>query len=129
MGSLLKILKALSAKISQSWVDGSSNDLTQLTLGVDRDSGELVSLASEQNDAVKLMIECAISEAHRAGRKIGLCRQAPSDPPEFDDALLEKNISSILVSPDSFAAVKQQVAASEAARRKGFGNALSKVNA
>lgn len=91
-----------------------SNDLTQLTLGVDRDSGELASLFSEQNDAVKWMIDRAIAEAHRAGRKIGLCGQAPSDHPEFADFLVGSKISSISVSPDSFAAVKRQVAASEA---------------
>ncbi|SOC85678.1 phosphoenolpyruvate synthase [Ensifer adhaerens] len=93
-----------------------SNDLTQLTLGVDRDSGDLASLFSEQNDAVKWMIDRAISEAHRTGRKIGLCGQAPSDHPEFADFLVGCGISSISVSPDSFVAVKQQVAESERIR-------------
>jgi pyruvate, water dikinase len=90
-----------------------SNDLTQLTLGVDRDSGELANLFSEQNDAVKWMIEHVIAEAHRAGRKIGLCGQAPSDHPEFADFLVGCGISSISVTPDSFMAVKKQVAESE----------------
>jgi pyruvate, water dikinase len=94
-----------------------SNDLTQLTLGVDRDSGELAPLFDEQNDAVKWMIDRVIVEAHKAGRKIGLCGQAPSDHPEFADFLVGCGISSISVSPDSFVAVKQQVAASEKVRQ------------
>ena len=93
-----------------------SNDLTQLTLGVDRDSGELADLFSEQNEAVKWMIAHVIEEAHKAGRKIGLCGQAPSDHPRFADFLVGCSISSISVSPDSFIAVKKQVANSERAR-------------
>jgi len=93
-----------------------SNDLTQLTLGVDRDSDELSAQFDEQNAAVKWMIENVITAAHRAGAKVGLCGQAPSDHPEFADFLVHCGIDSISVSPDSFAAVKRQVASSEANR-------------
>ena len=90
-----------------------SNDLTQLTLGVDRDSAELAELFDEQDPAVKWMISNVISEARKAGSKIGLCGQAPSDHPEFARFLVECGISSISVSPDSFIAVKRIVAAAE----------------
>ncbi|PLW78478.1 phosphoenolpyruvate synthase [Cohaesibacter celericrescens] len=93
-----------------------SNDLTQLTLGVDRDSAELADLFSEQNEAVKWMISHVIAEAQKADKKVGLCGQAPSDHPEFADFLVECGISSISVTPDSFVAVKTQVADSEALR-------------
>jgi pyruvate,water dikinase len=91
-----------------------SNDLTQLTLGVDRDSEDLAELFDEQDPAVKWMIRSVIEEAHKAGAKVGLCGQAPSDHPEFAGFLVECGIDSISVSPDSFVAVKQRVAASEA---------------
>jgi pyruvate,water dikinase len=94
-----------------------SNDLTQLVLGVDRDSEELAPLFDEQDDAVKWAIEKVIGEAHAAGAKIGLCGQAPSDHPEFAEFLVACGIDSVSVSPDSFIAVKQKVAAAEAARR------------
>lgn len=90
-----------------------SNDLTQLVLGVDRDSGELAPLFDEQDEAVKWMIAKVIAEAGAAGAKIGLCGQAPSDHPEFAEFLVECGIDSISVSPDSFIAVKQRVAAAE----------------
>ncbi|WP_373503659.1 putative PEP-binding protein [Aestuariivirga sp.] len=93
-----------------------SNDLTQLTLGVDRDSRELASLFDEQEAAVKWMIGTVITEAHRARTKIGLCGQAPSDHPDFAAFLVECGIDSKSVSPDSFVAVKRIVAAAEAKR-------------
>ena len=92
-----------------------SNDLTQLTLGVDRDSAELAELFDEQDEAVKWMIGSVISESHKAGVKVGLCGQAPSDHPEFADFLVDCGIDSISVSPDSFIAVKQHIADREAA--------------
>ncbi|HET7714349.1 MAG TPA: phosphoenolpyruvate synthase [Bauldia sp.] len=91
-----------------------SNDLTQLTLGVDRDSGDLAGLFDEQDPAVEWMIESVITAAHRAGAKIGLCGQAPSDHPEFARFLVGCGIDSISVSPDSFIAVKLHVADAEA---------------
>ena len=93
-----------------------SNDLTQLTLGVDRDSGELAGLFDEQDEAVKWMIGSVIAAARKAGAKIGLCGQAPSDHPEFAEFLVGCGIDSISVGPDSFVAVKQRVAAAEAAK-------------
>nr|WP_207100188.1 phosphoenolpyruvate synthase [Paracoccus shandongensis] len=90
-----------------------SNDLTQLTLGVDRDSAELAALFDERDPAVRWMIETVIARAHRAGRKIGLCGQAPSSDPAFARLLVEAGIDSISVTPDSFLAVKRHVAAAE----------------
>ena len=90
-----------------------SNDLTQLTLGVDRNSADLAQLFDEQDEAVKSMIENVIREAHKAGAKVGLCGQAPSDHPEFGEFLVRCGINSMSVSPDSFIAVKEHVAAAE----------------
>jgi pyruvate, water dikinase len=92
-----------------------SNDLTQLTLGVDRDSAELANLFDERDDAVKWMIRNVISGAHDAGARVGLCGQAPSDHPEFAEFLVECGIDSISVSPDSFSAVKRHVFEAESA--------------
>ena len=94
-----------------------SNDLTQLTLGVDRDSELLAGLFDEQDAAVKWMIANVIGEAHKAGAKVGLCGQAPSDHPEFAQFLVECGIDSMSVTPDSFIKVKNQVAAAENAAR------------
>ena len=91
-----------------------SNDLTQLTLGVDRDAGDLASLFDEQDAAVKWMIGHVIEAARKAGAKIGLCGQAPSDHPEFAEFLVSCGIDSISVTPDSFIAVKHAVARAEA---------------
>ncbi len=93
-----------------------SNDLTQLTLGVDRDSGPLAPLFDESDAAVKWMIRTAITEAHKAGAKIGLCGQAPSDHPDFARFLVDCGIDSISVSPDSFVAVKTEICNAEKAR-------------
>jgi pyruvate,water dikinase len=90
-----------------------SNDLTQLTLGVDRDSELLASSFDEQNDAVKWMIRNVIQAAHRAGAKVGLCGQAPSNHPEFAEFLVDCGIDSISVVADSFIAVKIRVAEAE----------------
>jgi pyruvate,water dikinase len=91
-----------------------SNDLTQLTLGVDRDCEELASLFDEQDEAVRWMIERLITDARAVGAHAGLCGQAPSDHPEFAAFLVECGIDSISVTPDSFLAVKRAVAAAEA---------------
>jgi pyruvate,water dikinase len=96
-----------------------SNDLTQLTLGVDRDSAELASLFDEQDEAVKWMISNVIFAAQKAGVKIGLCGQAPSDHPDFAAFLVECGINSISVSPDSFIAVKRKIVGAEAAKVGG----------
>lgn len=90
-----------------------SNDLTQLTLGVDRDSSDLAYLFDEQNEAVKQSISSLIRSAHARGRKVGLCGQAPSDHPEFAAFLVEAGIDSISVNPDSVLPVIQVVAQAE----------------
>ena len=90
-----------------------SNDLTQLTLGVDRDSEALSELFDEQDEAVKWLIRSVITEGHKAGAKIGLCGQAPSDHPEFAEFLVHCGIDSMSVSPDSFIRVKHHVALAE----------------
>ena len=78
-----------------------SNDLTQLTLGIDRDSTLVANLFSEQNKAAKDMIQIVIHKARHAGKKIGLCGQAPSDFPEFAQFLVEQGIDSISFNPDA----------------------------
>ncbi len=90
-----------------------SNDLTQLTLGVDRDSEQLAPLFNEQDEAVTTLIASVIPSAHKLNRKVGLCGQAPSDHPEFARFLVHAGIDSISVSPDSFIRVKRHVAAAE----------------
>jgi pyruvate,water dikinase len=78
-----------------------SNDLTQLTLGIDRDSAIISNLFNEQNEAAMEMIATMISKARAAGVKIGLCGQAPSDFPEFAQFLVEQGINSISFNPDA----------------------------
>lgn len=94
-----------------------SNDLTQLTLGVDRDNEHLSGVFEEQNPAVKWMIETVIERAHKSGAKVGLCGQAPSNDPTFAKFLVEAKIDSISVTPDSFLAVKANVAEAEKSAR------------
>jgi pyruvate,water dikinase len=90
-----------------------SNDLTQLVLGVDRDSSELSYLFDERNEAVKKMISGLITTAHKAGRKVGICGQAPSDYPDFAKFLVENGIDSISLNPDSVIKTKRLVAIAE----------------
>ena len=78
-----------------------SNDLTQLTLGVDRDSDLVSNIFDERNEQVKEMIATAIEKAKKSGKKIGLCGQAPSDFPEIAQFLVEKGIDSISFNPDA----------------------------
>jgi pyruvate,water dikinase len=78
-----------------------SNDLTQLTLGLDRDSSLVAHLFDERNEGVKRMVQQAIATAKATGRKIGICGQAPSDYPEFAQFLVELGIDSISLNPDS----------------------------
>jgi len=79
-----------------------SNDLTQLTMGLDRDGGGLISgIADERNEAVKQMIAKAIKIAHSKGKKIGICGQGPSDFPEFAQFLVKEGIDSVALNPDS----------------------------
>ncbi|ROZ64038.1 phosphoenolpyruvate synthase [Kocuria soli] len=86
-----------------------SNDLTQLILGVDRDSENLSDLFDERNGAVKMAIAQVIEKAHAAGCKVGICGQAPSDYPDFTRFLVEHGIDSISLNPDSVLDVLQTV--------------------
>lgn len=83
-----------------------SNDLTQLVLGVDRDSSLLAPLFNERNPAVELMIYNLIHDAHEVGSKVGICGQAPSDFPEFSQFLVRCGIDSISLNPDSVIRMK-----------------------
>lgn len=78
-----------------------SNDLTQLALGLDRDSGIVTHIANENNEAVKKMIAEVIAKCKARKKYIGICGQAPSDYPEFADFLVEKGIESISLNPDT----------------------------
>jgi pyruvate,water dikinase len=90
-----------------------SNDLTQLTLGLDRDSEIVSHLFNENDEAVKILIAQAISAAKKAGIKIGLCGQAPSDFPEFSQFLVEQGIDSISFSPDALIKGIENIAKAE----------------
>ncbi|MCX7778715.1 MAG: phosphoenolpyruvate synthase [Patescibacteria group bacterium] len=78
-----------------------SNDLTQLTLGLDRDSDLVSHLFDERNEAIKKLIRHLIKTAHRYGRKVGICGQAPSDFPDFAKFLVKEGIDSISLNPDT----------------------------
>ena len=78
-----------------------SNDLTQLTLGLDRDSGIVAHLFDERNPAVKKLLSLAIEAARRKGKYIGICGQGPSDHPDLADWLLQQGIESVSLNPDT----------------------------
>ena len=90
-----------------------SNDLTQLTLGLDRDSELVAHLFDERNEAVKRIIAKAITTFKQNGRKIGICGQAPSDYPEFARFLVEQGIDSISLNPDSVMKTMLEIAKAE----------------
>ncbi len=90
-----------------------SNDLTQLTLGVDRDSEVVAPLFDERNEAVYWMVAEAIRKARESGRKIGICGQAPSDYPEFARFVVSRGIDSISLNPDTVVDTIRLVAAVE----------------
>lgn len=90
-----------------------SNDLTQLTLGLDRDSALVSYLFSEQNEAAQQMIRLAIEKTKKKGKKIGLCGQAPSDFPEFAKFLVKQGIDSISFNPDAVAKGIQNILEAE----------------
>ncbi|MBD2731661.1 phosphoenolpyruvate synthase [Nostoc sp. FACHB-892] len=87
-----------------------SNDLTQLTLGIDRDSALVARLFDERSPAVKRMVKMVIETAKKCDRKIGICGQAPSDYPEFAQFLVEQGIDSISLNPDSVLKTMLEVA-------------------
>jgi pyruvate,water dikinase len=90
-----------------------SNDLTQLTLGIDRDSGTISHLFDERNEAVVAQIRQAVRAAKEAGKPIGICGQAPSDHPEFARMLVECGITSISLNPDAVVRATLLVAEAE----------------
>lgn len=90
-----------------------SNDLTQLTLGLDRDSAIVSNLFNEKNEAVLYLIRRLIEIAHAKGVKVGLCGQAPSDYPEFASFLVENDIDSISFNPDAIIRGIENIAAAE----------------
>lgn len=102
------VLAAEFAEIFDGFSIG-SNDLTQLVLGVDRDSERLAHLFDERNPAVMRMIETVIEAAKAHGRKIGICGQAPSDYPEFAKFLVDAGIDSISLNPDSVLATTRRI--------------------
>lgn len=91
-----------------------SNDLTQLTLGLDRDAGMLSHIGNENNEAVKRMIDIAISACKAHGKYIGICGQAPSDFPEFAQFVVSLGIESISLSPDTVIKTLPKIAEQEA---------------
>ncbi len=93
-----------------------SNDLTQLTLGIDRDSEILSGLGDASDPAVLGLISRLIPIAHEHGRKVGFCGQAPSNEPAYARFLADEGIDSVSVTPDSFISVKRQIADAESAR-------------
>lgn len=102
----------LAAEFSQVF-DGfsiGSNDLTQLTLGLDRDSALVAHLFDERNPGVKAMLKMVIATAQEQQRKIGICGQAPSDYPEFAQFLVEQGINSISLNPDTFLKTRLKIA-------------------
>ena len=95
-----------------------SNDLTQLTYGLDRDSGLIAGIADERDESVKEMIRMVIATAKRRGKKIGICGQGPSDFPEFATFLVECGIDSMSLIPDT--AVKTRLAVAEKEKEMGI---------
>jgi pyruvate,water dikinase len=92
-----------------------SNDLTQLVLGIDRDSGTIAGMFDEEDPAVKQLIAAAIAAARRAGKPIGICGQAPSDRPQFAKWLVTEGISSISLNADAVVGVREEVSEAELA--------------
>jgi pyruvate,water dikinase len=95
---------ALLAEQYLEYFDGmsiGSNDMTQLTLGLDRDSAIIAKLFDERDEAVKALLKMAIDACRKHGKYIGICGQGPSDHPDFARWLLEQKIESISLNPDT----------------------------
>ena len=91
-----------------------SNDLTQLTLGLDRDSGIVSGISNENDEAVKMLLVAAIDTCRERGKYIGICGQAPSDYPDFAALLVKHGIESISLNPDVLVTTIRRIAAEEA---------------
>ncbi len=98
-----------------------SNDLTQLTLGIDRDSERLAGAFDEQDPAVKALIEMTLRNAHARRRPVGICGEAPSNDPAFAAWLAEIGIDSISVNPDAFAELAETLATADGPRESAEG--------
>jgi pyruvate,water dikinase len=95
---------ALLAQDFLAYFDGfsiGSNDLTQLTLGLDRDSGLVAAQFDERNAAIKQLLHLAITACKREGKYVGICGQGPSDHPDFAEWLMKEGIDSLSLNPDS----------------------------
>lgn len=104
---------ALLAEQFLQYFDGfsiGSNDLTQLTLGMDRDSGILADGFDERNDAVKELLKMAISTCNRLGKYVGICGQGPSDHEDFAEWLVKQGIQSVSLNPDTVTSTWQRIA-------------------
>lgn len=104
---------ALIAEQFLEYFDGfsiGSNDLTQLTLGMDRDSGLLADGFDERDDAVKVLLKMAIDACNKQGKYIGICGQGPSDHPDFAEWLVKQGIQSVSLNPDTVIATWQRLA-------------------
>ena len=95
-----------------------SNDLTQLTLGLDRDSGVVSKIANENDESVKTLIADVIKKCRARKKYIGICGQAPSDYPEFAKFLVSKGIESISLNPDTVVKTTVAIAAEEKKKRR-----------
>ena len=112
------------AKQFAKHIDGfsiGSNDLTQLTLGLDRDSALIAHLYDERNDAVKGMIRMLLAAAKEENIKVGICGQGPSDFPDFAQFLVEEGINSISITPDSLIKTIRAIAQIEASQKQASG--------
>ncbi len=107
-----------------------SNDLTQLTLGVDRDSGakELTDIFDERDPAIVSMIRDVIRRAHAKGAKVGICGQAPSDHADFAEMLVEAGIDSMSLNPDTVPSVIRRIAQVESGRSSADRETVSSVS-
>ncbi len=95
---------ALLAEEFLEYFDGfsiGSNDMTQLTLGLDRDSGMIAHLFDERDPAIKQLLSMAIQTCRRKGKYVGICGQGPSDHPDFAKWLMEEGIETVSLNPDS----------------------------
>lgn len=103
---------ALIAEQFLEYFDGfsiGSNDLTQLSLGMDRDSGLLADGFDERNDAVKELLKMAINACNKQGKYVGICGQGPSDHPDFAEWLISQGIKSVSLNPDTVVSTWQRL--------------------
>ncbi|MEE8384682.1 MAG: putative PEP-binding protein, partial [Dehalococcoidia bacterium] len=101
---MLLVIETVEAKDVREYFDGfsiGSNDLTQMTLGLDRNSGLVASLFDERDPAVKVLLHKAIQACRKADKYVGICGQGPSDHPDLARWLMDEGITSVSLNPDS----------------------------